>query len=170
MKFSRWLFAPLALFILDFGSKLYAVWKIPFLQGGEGFYPFGGVPVFFTHAVTFSLNTTCNTGAAWGLFPGFSGTLFALRSAIILGLLAYLCLSRKGPRENWPLWLIATGAIGNVVDYLLYGHVIDFFHWTFWGRSFPIFNGADVYITTGVLALVLLPKSAFTKPKPSIAP
>lgn len=170
MNFSRWLLAPFALFALDFGTKFYAVWKIPLLQGGEGFYPFGGIPVFFTHAVTFSLNTTCNTGAAWGLFPGFSGTLFGIRAAIIGALILYLGFQRGSARETWPFWLIVTGAVGNVADYLFYGHVIDFLHWTFWGRSFPIFNCADVYITTGVLALLLLPKRAFTKPKPSIIP
>ena len=56
------------------------------------------------------------------------------------------------------LWLIAVGAIGNALDYCLYGHVIDFIHFTFWGRTFPIFNLADTYITLGAIWLILTPK------------
>ncbi|MBU6446833.1 MAG: signal peptidase II, partial [Verrucomicrobia bacterium] len=58
----------------------------------------------------------------------------------------------------FPIWLVVTGAIGNVLDYCLYGHVIDFIHFTFWGYSFPIFNVADSCITIGILTLLLLPK------------
>jgi signal peptidase II len=47
-----------------------------------------------------------------------------------------------------------------VLDYLLYGHVIDFFHFVFWGYSFPIFNCADSYITLGVLGLIFLPRKS----------
>jgi signal peptidase II len=41
---------------------------------------------------------------------------------------------------------------------LLYGHVVDFLHFTFWGYSFPIFNLADTYITLGVIGLLLMPR------------
>lgn len=150
------LFSAGMFLVLDFVTKLYATLKIPYLDPAEGFYPFGGVPLFFSSAVTFSLNTVTNTGAAWGLFPGRSGALFALRLAIIGGLFLHLWLSKE--RVKWPLWLIVTGAVGNVIDYIVYGHVIDFFHWTFWGYSFPIFNFADVYISLGVAALFILPK------------
>jgi signal peptidase II len=53
-----------------------------------------------------------------------------------------------------------TGAIGNGIDYLAYGHVIDFFHFCFWGYSFAIFNLADSYITLGVFALLFLSRFA----------
>ena len=58
-------------------------------------------------------------------------------------------------RNVW-LGLIAVGALGNIVDYSLYGHVIDFFHFTFWGYSFPVFNWADSYITVGLFFFLLL--------------
>src|SRR5690606_30184448 len=97
-----------------------------------------------------------NTGVAWGLFAGFPGLLFALRVAIISILLVFV-------PKRLPVWLIATGAIGNVIDYCLYGHVIDFLHFTFWGYSFPIFNIADSCITIGVCFLLLFPSKAQAK-------
>jgi signal peptidase II len=55
----------------------------------------------------------------------------------------------------WALALIMGGAIGNAVDRLLYGHVIDFldFHWASWGH-FPAFNIADSAITIGAILFI----------------
>ena len=148
----RGFLALLFLLALDVVSKAYADAFLPGVSGGN--YPFGGVPIFYTEICSFSLNYAANTGAAWGMFQGYSGLLFGIRCATILGLIGYLTVSRKrGPREI-ALWVIVTGAVGNVIDYLLYGHVIDFFHFTFFGKSFPIFNVADSCITLGVLWLL----------------
>lgn len=57
------------------------------------------------------------------------------------------------------MWLIVTGAAANAFDYLRYGYVVDFFHFTFWGYSFPIFNLADTYITLGAASLFLLARA-----------
>lgn len=125
-----------ALLLLDFASKWAATLMIPH------------VPIAAVGGVTFSLDYVINTGAAWGMFAGYAGWLVLLRAAIIAGLLIY---GMKG----WQMKLIVTGAIGNVIDYCLYGHVVDFFHFTFWGYEFPVFNVADSCITIGVLALFL---------------
>lgn len=138
---------------LDFASKSYALQSIPPLMGWM--YPFGGIPVFSLLGVTFSLNTVFNTGAAWGMFAGHSSLLFTIRAAIISGLILYLLFFPQKKSPKFPLWLIVTGAVGNAIDYWRFGHVIDFFHFTFWGHTFPIFNFADSYITIGVLSLFL---------------
>jgi signal peptidase II len=153
----KWAALLVFLFGADMLSKWAALHWIPPMGGGAPFYPFGGIPVF-SHffGISFSLNYVTNTGAAWGLFAGHSGLLFSLRTIIILGLASYLLFFQKGGElPKFPTWLIVTGAVGNAVDYLLYGHVIDFFHFTFWGRSFPVFNLADSYITLGVAGLLL---------------
>ncbi len=136
------------LLALDIATKVLAIHSIPYLSYGS--YPFGGIGIFSFGGISFSLNYIVNTGAAWGMFAGYSGLLFALRASIILALLFFV-------PKRIPICLILTGAIGNAIDYCLYGHVIDFFHFTFWGYSFPIFNVADSCITIGILSLLLLP-------------
>ena len=141
----------LLLLLLDLVTKGMAVSWIPPLS--LGWYPFGGVGIFSAGGVTFSLNYVVNTGVAWGFFSGYSGLLFALRTGIILALILFA-------PKRFPIWLVVTGAIGNVIDYCLYGHVIDFLHFTFWGYSFPIFNLADSCITIGILTLLFSPRKA----------
>jgi signal peptidase II len=119
-------------------------------------YPFGGIGIFEQfYGVSFSLNTVTNTGVAWGLFPGHAPLLLALRAMIIAGLLIYLLWNPK--KASLSLWMIAAGATGNVIDMLVYGHVIDFLHFQFFGWSFPLFNLADSCIAIGAF-LLLLPR------------
>lgn len=154
-----WLVALcLILFGLDFVSKNFAVHYLPLIHWSEG-YPFHGVGIFDLGKVTFSLNFVTNTGAAWGLFANQAGWLFLIRLGVILGLVFFLTVFNKGKIPAFPLWLIVTGALGNALDYGLYGHVIDFFHFTFWGSSFPVFNFADSYITLGAIALFFLTRT-----------
>jgi signal peptidase II len=141
---------------LDLLAKWAAIEWIPPIRSSDRLFPFGGIGIFDWLGVSFSLNYTTNTGAAWGLFPNYPGLLFSLRAAVIVGLVAYLLVSKGSKASKFPLWLVVTGAIGNVIDFCLYGHVIDFFHFVFWGRSFPIFNIADSCITLGVLALIFM--------------
>ena len=155
MNIKRWIFP--FLLVLDVVSKIAALdWISPLAWGG---YPFGGIPLFADFfGISFSLNTIVNTGAAWGLFSGHPGLLFGLRMALVFGLGVYLYIFHRPVTKMASLWLVAIGAIGNAIDYILYGHVIDFFHFVFWGYSFPIFNLADSYITLGVIGLMFTRK------------
>ena len=143
-----WL-ALLFLLAFDLATKILAVRWIPPFYFGE--YPFGGIGLFSSGGITFSLNYIVNTGAAWGVFAGHSGLLFALRMSIILFFLFFV-------PKRFPIWLVLAGVIGNAMDYCFYGHVIDFLHFTFWGYSFPIFNFADSCITIGIFSMVLFPR------------
>lgn len=147
----------LVLLALDFATKKIALSAIPHIQWNEP-YPFGGIPIFshiFSLGISCSLNAAFNTGAAWGMFPGHSGLLFSIRILVIAALLVYLIKKRDA---KFSLWLIATGAIGNAIDYSLYGFVVDFIHLNFWGYTFPIFNVADSLISIGAVWLFLTPK------------
>jgi len=57
-------------------------------------------------------------------------------------------------RLYFPFALILTGAVGNVLDYFVYGHVIDMLHFVLWTYDFPVFNIADSLITLGVAGLM----------------
>jgi len=146
-------------------SKYLALSHIPPMMPKFFGYPYGGIPIFSFSGITFSLNVIANSGSAFGFFQGYAGLLFCLRVFMIAGLVRHAIMQRK-EKTDWALGLIIAGAIGNGIDYIFYGHVIDFFHACFWGASFPIFNLGDCYITLGVLALLLffrpLPKKEST--------
>ncbi|MBI3184488.1 MAG: signal peptidase II [Myxococcales bacterium] len=106
-----------------------------------------------------------NPGAAWGLFRSLPahvrGPLFHIVSwgAVVLIVYYFSKLSGKNPAERWALWglpLVLGGAIGNYVDRIARGFVIDFLeaHW-FDKAAWPSFNIADSAICVGVGMLVL---------------
>lgn len=105
----------------------------------------------------FSLTYVRNTGAAFGIFAG-SHEAFRLPFLILVSVLALgfvvVMLKRLRDEETGlitALSLIIGGAIGNLVDRVLYGEVIDFldFYWS--NYHWPAFNVADSCITVGVL-------------------
>ena len=57
-----------------------------------------------------------------------------------------------------PLTCIAAGALGNILDFFLYGHVIDMFYLIFYKYSYPIFNVADSAIFLSVMYLLFTSK------------
>jgi signal peptidase II len=107
--------------------------------------------------INFSINHVTNTGAAWGMLSTFDKALLILRIVLILFIAIYLFAFNMKRERQLPFSLILTGAIGNVVDHFAYGHVIDMFHFSFWGHSFPVFNIADATIFSGVALMFLIP-------------
>ena len=98
----------------------------------------------------FRIVHTTNTGAAFGIFPN-QGSLFILVAVVVV--LAIVLYQRRLPAGGWlirlTLGLQLGGAIGNLLDRLRYGHVVDFIDIGFW----PIFNLADASIVIGVAML-----------------
>lgn len=105
----------------------------------------------------FSLHYLENRGAAFGMLQN-QQLFFVIMTAIVLGGIAYL--SHKLPKEARynPLRIIAlfitAGALGNLIDRLLYSYVVDFFYFEL--INFPVFNVADCYVTCSAIFLVLL--------------
>ena len=105
----------------------------------------------------FSLTYIRNTGAAFGILAG-SAAAFRLPFLIFFSLLAIAFIGmmlRRLPESEKGLIVALTfilgGAIGNLVDRVVYGEVIDFldFYWS--GFHWPAFNFADSFITVGVM-------------------
>ena len=104
----------------------------------------------------FSLYLTYNTGVAFSFLSNVgSGGLIAL-TLVITGIMLYLW--RKVPADqqlaSLGFALVISGALGNLIDRLTQGHVIDFFlfHTQTW--AFAVFNVADSYITLGAIAII----------------
>lgn len=113
------------------------------------------------HPVTgfFNLVLTYNKGAAFSFLANASGwqSRFFTAVGIAASLFIVYLLARHGAQRLFALSLalILGGAVGNVIDRLVHGHVIDFldFHWRGW--HWPAFNLADSAIVGGAALLIL---------------
>ena len=151
----------------DVFSKYCAYHFIPQIDWMHPSFPYGGIGVFGDFfGIDFSLNYTENRGGAWGLFANYHEQLLWIRICLVGILFVYLTLVNKDRRKQIPLILILTGAVGNILDCFIYGHVIDMLHFKFWGYTYPIFNIADVAIFLGIVGLFLLS----LRKKPSAMP
>ncbi len=106
----------------------------------------------------FRLTFVGNIGVSMGLFPagGEAGRWFlvAVTGAIAAIVAWWLMRERRGV-DAIALGLVLGGALGNIVDRVRFGYVVDFLHF-FWGsHSFYVFNVADAAITCGVLLLLV---------------
>lgn len=94
-----------------------------------------------------------NTGAAWSMFSGQKWVLIII-AIVAIGVLS--CLILKHYHQSLlatGLSLALGGAIGNLIDRVMYGYVIDMFQLEF--ISFPIFNIADIALCIGVLLIFI---------------
>lgn len=128
--------------ILDQASK-WAVAK--FMEIGETIPLWEGV---------FHLTSHRNAGAAFGILQNQRWFFIVITLAVIAGLIFYLRRTRANqPLLSTGLAFILGGAIGNFIDRLFFGNVVDFFHFVL--IDFPIFNIADSAITIGVSLIIL---------------
>jgi signal peptidase II len=105
-----------------------------------------------------------NTGGAFGIFGGDKGglgsILFVVVSLIAIGVIIFLFIKIKEDEKTLALSfsLILSGAIGNLIDRLRYGEVIDFLDFYLSSTHWPTFNVADsaICIGIGLMALELL--------------
>lgn len=104
----------------------------------------------------FDLTYILNPGAAFGLFPG-QRWLFYLVSAVAIGLILYY--HRKPEIQvGWlpfALGLMLGGAVGNLLDRIRYGKVVDFLYFHYKEFYWPAFNVADMAIVSGVGLFIL---------------
>ena len=117
--------------------------------------------LYDSHTVTsfFNIVRVHNTGAAFSFLAGASGwqRWFFIGLGTAAAVFIVWMLKRHGGQRlfAWSLTLILGGAVGNVIDRILHGHVIDFIQ-VHWGRSyFPAFNVADSAISVGAALLIL---------------
>jgi signal peptidase II len=107
----------------------------------------------------FNIVRVHNSGAAFSFLAGASGWqrwFFIGLGIVVSGFIVWM-LRTQGHQKlfAWSLSLILGGAVGNVVDRMLHGYVVDFldFHWAGW--HFPAFNVADSAISVGAALLIL---------------
>ncbi|HEY1613158.1 MAG TPA: signal peptidase II [Rhizomicrobium sp.] len=146
---------------LDQGSKLVLLYGFHFIEKAPG----ESVPVL----PFFNLVMVWNPGVSYGLLPAHgpaSTAVLAVFSVLAVVLLGWW-LWRAGRRIlGAALGLVIGGAIGNLVDRVVYGRVADFFHFYVHAYDWYVFNIADCAITLGVAALLY---DAVLRPQPQTA-
>ena len=106
----------------------------------------------------FYLTFVKNPGAAWGKMADQMG-FFYLITIFAVGMFSYF-LIKEGDIHNKKLFTISLlmvigGAIGNLIDRILYQEVVDFIHFYIFRYSFPVFNFADIFLTLGTIGFGL---------------
>jgi signal peptidase II len=96
------------------------------------------------------LVNTRNTGVAFGQLQGAGLIVSLLIAAAVVALLVYVARNARRPLVWLPAGLLLGGALGNIVDRMREGAVVDFLKLPHW----PAFNVADAAITVGVVTLV----------------
>lgn len=98
-----------------------------------------------------------NHGVAFGMFSGQRWFILLLTGAITVALIYFYMKLPKTKEYQYvrmTMVLIFAGAIGNMIDRIFRGYVVDFFEFTFF--SWPVFNVADIYVVIGVVILAFL--------------
>lgn len=105
----------------------------------------------------FSFTFVENRGAAFGIFQGKTIFLLIITISIVVGILYFYFKLPKTKVYNFvrfSLILIISGAIGNLIDRVKQGYVVDFLNATF--IDFPVFNLADIYVVVGAAFMAVL--------------
>ncbi len=138
-------FIFIAILLLDWATKYLAV---KFLA------PVSTYPLINN---IFHLTYTENTGAAFSIFRDRQNFLIILTAVFLLLLLCYLVYSiiknKKFLLSNLAITFIIGGGIGNLINRIRSGYVVDMFDFRLIG--FAIFNVADIFITIGTILLIL---------------
>ena len=104
----------------------------------------------------FSITFAQNTGVAFSFLEGKVPLIIIMTSFVIIFILKYLKTTNLNKIETICYGLVLGGAIGNLLDRLIYGYVIDFLDFNLFGYPFPIFNLADTFIVIGIIILLIL--------------
>ncbi|GHU50015.1 lipoprotein signal peptidase [Clostridia bacterium] len=101
----------------------------------------------------FDIIYASNTGAAFSILEGMTIFLIAFSAIVIAALMTFIFLRLKKEPQMllMGLSLIAAGGLGNLIDRVRFGYVVDFFSF----MTFPVFNVADIAVCTGCGLTVL---------------
>ena len=158
--------AVIVLLIIDQALKYWVTLSIPLDEGVRALLP-GVVEMRNIH----------NTGAAFSLFSDAPRWVFIVL-AVVFVVLVVTAIRRRwihGAFGRWMAILLLAGALGNLLDRMLSGYVVDMFAFQFW-PTFPVFNFADVCLVLGGIGFFFYallhkePESAAKEKQPAAKP
>ena len=143
---TRWFGLAAAVIVLDYASKIAVLGS--FAPGeSRAFTPFFNLVLVFNKGAAFSFLASAQ---------GWQTALFAAIAVLASCIIGFLILRTPDKKLFCTgLALILGGALGNLYDRLVYGHVVDFLDFHAAGLHWPAFNVADSAITAGAAILIL---------------
>lgn len=133
------------LILIDQLSKL---WAVSNLKGNNSVSVIANV---------LSLTYLENPGSAWGMLENAQWIVVIISFAVVIFIGYYYKMLSSDKKYNpikYALVVLASGAVGNVIDRLTRGVVVDFLEFKF--IQFPVFNVADIYVTVSVVVIFIL--------------
>ncbi|UNB45409.1 signal peptidase II [Staphylococcus coagulans] len=104
-----------------------------------------------------SITSHRNNGAAWGILSGKISFFYIITVIILIALVVFFIKEAKNQMMmQIAISLLFAGALGNFIDRVRTGEVVDFVDTVIFGYDFPIFNIADASLTIGVILLVII--------------
>jgi signal peptidase II len=117
------------------------------------------VPYLMAHVTKFfNVVFTWNPGTSFSLFRALGESapiIIIFVTAFVIGFILYYLIRRADSFERMPLAFIAGGALGNLIDRVRFGAVVDFLDFHIGGAHWPAFNVADAFICVGVALYIL---------------
>ena len=103
----------------------------------------------------FNMTYVKNEGAAWSMLSG-NRLLLIILGLIAINVIYFLFIYNKKltKKEEIAYGLLIGGIVGNMVDRVVYGSVIDYLDFNIFGYNYPIFNLADILIVTSVILIL----------------
>jgi len=155
IKVVRWYLLALVVFAIDQVTKMIAVSKLHYAEQVEVFYGFNWTLLY-------------NKGAAFSFLAEAGGWqrwfFIILTVTVVTGIIIWI--RKIAANQCWlasALALVLGGALGNLYDRVVLGHVVDFIQWYYQSWYWPAFNIADAAICIGAVMLIL--EGWVTKPK-----
>ena len=104
----------------------------------------------------FDITHIHNFGVSFGLFSGIISSLYLiLIGSLVVCFVIYLLVNAQDKLEQWGLFIIICGALANIIDRFINGYVIDFIYLHINQYYWPAFNFADIYISIGIIMILL---------------
>ena len=142
---TKWLAIAFAVIVADLLSKWWVTSSLDYQEA---------IPVL----PFFSLVLVHNTGAAFSFLANAGGwqRWFFIAVGVLATIIIVRLLKRHGHERRlaFPLALVLGGALGNVIDRVVLGHVVDFLYFHYRGFAWPAFNVADSAISIGAALLI----------------
>ena len=122
------------------------------------FFVFNYIDLYRFIKITHFLDITHihNFGISFGLFANvIPAWVLIILGLFIVGFIFYLMKTSSDSLEKWGLFIVISGAIANIIDRIFNGYVIDFIYFHYNDFYWPAFNFADIYITIGIIMIII---------------